>query len=82
MNTAGPASYMILSARAEDLGYAVLIAEGSPIVMTLIETGQIEAVVGVSCLSTLEKVFPYMEAGAVPRSRYPAAPWTGVKIRL
>ncbi len=52
--------------QAEDLGYAVLIAEGSPIVMTLIETGQIEAVVGVSCLSTLEKVFPYMEAGAVP----------------
>jgi len=52
--------------QAEDLGYAVLIAEGSPIVMTLIETGQIEAVVGVSCLSTLERVFPYMEAGAVP----------------
>ncbi len=51
---------------AEDLGYAVLIAEGSPIVMTLIETGQIEAVVGVSCLATLEKVFPYMDAGAVP----------------
>jgi len=51
---------------AEDLGYAVLIAEGSPIVMSLIETGQVEAVVGVSCLSTLERVFPYMEAGAVP----------------
>jgi len=52
--------------QAEDLGYAVLIAEGSPIVMRLIETGQIEAVVGVSCLYTLERVFPYMEAGAVP----------------
>ena len=52
--------------QAEALGYAVLIAEGSPIVMSLIETGQIEAVVGVSCLSTLERVFPYMEAGAVP----------------
>jgi hypothetical protein len=52
--------------QAEGLGYAVLIAEGSPIVMNLIETGQVEAVIGVSCLSTLEKVFPYMEAGAVP----------------
>jgi geranylgeranyl diphosphate synthase, type II len=52
--------------QAEDLGYAVLIAEGSPIVMRMIETGQVEAVVGVSCLSTLERVFPYMEAGAVP----------------
>ncbi len=51
---------------AEQLGYAVLIAEGSPVVMSLIETGQIEAVVGVSCLCVLERVFPYMEAGAVP----------------
>jgi geranylgeranyl pyrophosphate synthase len=52
--------------QAERLGYAVLIAEGSPVVMSLIETGKIEAVVDVSCLSVLERVFPYMEAGAVP----------------
>jgi geranylgeranyl diphosphate synthase, type II len=55
-----------LKRQAEQLGYAVLIAEGSPIVMSLIETGQIEAVVGISCLSVLEEIFPYMEAGAVP----------------
>lgn len=55
-----------LSRRAEQLGYTVLIAEGSPVVMALIQSGQIEAVVGVSCLPVLEKVFPYMEAGAVP----------------
>ena len=52
--------------QAEKLGYSVLIAEGSPVVMSLIETGQIEAIVGVSCMSVLERVFPYMEAGAVP----------------
>lgn len=52
--------------QAESLGYAVLVAEGSPIVMNLIETGQIEAVIGVSCMYTLERVYPYMEAGAVP----------------
>lgn len=51
---------------AERLGYVVLVAEGSPLVMALIETGQVEAVVGVSCLSVLEEVFPYMEAGAIP----------------
>jgi len=28
--------------------------------------GQVQAVVGVSCLSVLERTFPYMEAGAVP----------------
>lgn len=55
-----------LSRHAEDLGYAVLIAEGSPMVMALIEAGQVEGIIGVSCLSVLERVFPYMEAGAVP----------------
>ncbi len=51
---------------AESLGYAMLVAEGSPVVMSLIESGQIQAVIGVSCMSMLKQVFPYMEAGAVP----------------
>jgi geranylgeranyl pyrophosphate synthase len=55
-----------LKEQAERLGYAVLVAEGSPVVMSLIETGRVEGVVGVSCLSVLERVYPYMEAGAVP----------------
>ncbi len=55
-----------LKRQAEQLGYPVLIAEGSPIVMSLVKTGKVDAVVGVSCLSVLENVFPYMDAGAVP----------------
>jgi geranylgeranyl pyrophosphate synthase len=55
-----------LQSEAERLGYAVLVAEGSAIVMSLIQTGKIEAIVGVSCLSVLERAFPYMEAAAVP----------------
>jgi len=55
-----------LQTQAEALGYAVLVAEGSPVVMQLIESGRIEAVVGVSCLAVLEKTFPYMEAAAIP----------------
>ncbi|MCE9611070.1 MAG: polyprenyl synthetase family protein [Chthoniobacter sp.] len=55
-----------LQAEAERLGYAVLVAEGSAIVMSLIQTGKIEAIVGVSCLSVLERAFPYMEAAAIP----------------
>lgn len=51
---------------AERLGYPMLIAEGTPIVMQLIETGKIDAIVGVSCLNVLERVFPYIEAAAVP----------------
>src|SRR5437762_2814054 len=55
-----------LQSEAEKLGYAVLVAEGSAIVMSLIQTGKIEAIVGVSCLSVLEPAFPYMEAAAIP----------------
>ena len=55
-----------LQAEAEKLGYAVLVAEGSAIVMSLIQTGKIEAIVGVSCLSVLERAFPFMEAAAIP----------------
>ena len=55
-----------LGAEAERLGYAVMVAEGSPVVTAMLESGQVDAVVGVSCLTVLERVFPYMEAGAVP----------------
>jgi geranylgeranyl diphosphate synthase type II len=62
----GLCSIQDLQEEAERLGYAVLVAEGSAIVMSIIETGKIEAIVGVSCLSVLERAFPYMEAAAVP----------------
>ncbi len=55
-----------LTVEADRLGYAVLVAEGSAIVRQMIETGRIEAVVGVSCLNVLERSFPHMEAAAVP----------------
>jgi geranylgeranyl pyrophosphate synthase len=53
-------------AEADRLGYVTLVAEGSALVMSLIETGKVEAIIGVSCLDALEQVFPYMEAGAIP----------------
>jgi geranylgeranyl diphosphate synthase, type II len=62
----GLCSIQDLQEEAERLGYAVLVAEGSAIVMSIIETGKIEAIVGVSCLSVLERAFPYMEASAIP----------------
>ena len=55
-----------LQNEAERLGYAVLVAEGSALVMAIIQTGKIDAIIGVSCLSVLEKAFPYMEAAAIP----------------
>lgn len=62
----GLCSIQDLQEEAERLGYAVLVAEGSALVMALIQTGKIDAIVGVSCLSVLERAFPYMESAAIP----------------
>lgn len=62
----GLCSIQDLQTEAERMGYAVLVAEGSPIVMAIIETGKIDAIVGVSCLNVLRKVYTYMEAAAIP----------------
>src|SRR5437762_13229134 len=62
----GLCSIQDLQVEAARLGYAVLVAEGSAIVMSIIATGKIDAIVGVSCLSVLEKAFPYMESAAIP----------------
>jgi geranylgeranyl pyrophosphate synthase len=56
---------------AERLGYAVLVAEGSALVMAMIQTGQIDAIVGVSCMPVLEKTFPFVEAAAIPAVAVP-----------
>jgi geranylgeranyl pyrophosphate synthase len=55
-----------LQAEAESLGYVVLVAEGTSVVTRLIESGKVDAVVGVSCLSVLERAFPHLSAEAVP----------------
>lgn len=62
----GLCSIQELQDEAERLGYAVLVAEGSALVMAIIGTGKIDAMVGVSCLNVLERAFPYMEAAAIP----------------
>jgi geranylgeranyl pyrophosphate synthase len=53
-------------AEAEALGYVVLVAEGTTVVTRLLEQGRVDAVVGVSCLHTLERAFPHAAAHAIP----------------
>jgi geranylgeranyl pyrophosphate synthase len=55
-----------LQAEAERLGYVVLVAEGTTVVTKLIEEGRVDAVVGVSCLSVLERTFAPMSENAIP----------------
>jgi len=67
----GLCSIQDFQAEAERLGYAVLVAEGSALVMAMIQTGQIEAIVGISCMPVLEKTFPHVQAAAVPAVAVP-----------
>jgi len=55
-----------LSEEAERLGYVVLVAEGTTVVTSLILSRKIEAIVGVGCLASLERIFPHMDAAAIP----------------
>ena len=55
-----------LQHEAEELGYAVLIAEGTAAVTELVREGQVDAVIGASCLSALEESFPAMAESAMP----------------
>ena len=52
--------------KAESLGYAVLVAEGTDVVSALIRQEAIEAVVGVSCMPALERTFPALAFYAIP----------------
>lgn len=51
---------------AQALGYVVLVAEGSAAVLALLRTGQVEAILGVSCLSVLAKAFAPLQIASVP----------------
>lgn len=62
----GQCSIGALQAEAERLGYSVLVAEGSAVVMALIQAKKVEALLGVSCLNVLERAFSHMEAAALP----------------
>ena len=55
-----------LSDKADALDMPVLVAESSSAVADWVEQGMIQAVVGVSCLDSLEKSFPAMLRSAVP----------------
>ena len=51
---------------AESLGYATLVAEGTTVAVSLVQEGSIDAVIGVSCMSVLQKSFEPVSRAAVP----------------
>lgn len=64
--TCGACSIADYRSQAEELGYRVLVAEGSPIVMKILVSGYVDAVVGVACLNVLEKAFDKILLAGIP----------------
>jgi len=51
---------------AERLGYRVIVAEGSPVVMQIILGGYVDAILGVACLNVLEKALDKILLAGIP----------------
>lgn len=64
--TCGACSIADFRASAEELGYKVLVAEGSPIVLKIIVSGHVDAIVGVACLNVLEKAIDKILLAGIP----------------
>ena len=64
--TCGACSIADFRASAEEMGYKVLVAEGSPIVLKIIVSGHVDAIVGVACLNVLEKAIDKIMLAGIP----------------
>lgn len=62
----GACSVADFKGRAEDLGYKVLVSEGTPIVLKIIVSGHVDAIVGVACLNVLEKAIDKILLSGIP----------------
>ena len=57
--------------RADDLGYQVIVAEGTPAVIMKIMQGEADAIMGVACLDSLEKAFKHVVELGIPHVAVP-----------
>jgi len=51
---------------AEEMGYKILVAEGSPVVLKILVNGEADAIVGVACLNVLEKTIDNVLLAGIP----------------
>ena len=51
---------------AENLGYVALVTEGTTITTRLIESGKVDAVIGVGCMEVLQKMFASVSKYSIP----------------
>ena len=67
----GGCAIVDLKARAEGLGYRVIVAEGTSAVVGLVLEGEADAVLGVACLDSLEKSFARIADLGIPHQAIP-----------
>lgn len=67
----GACSIADYKVKAEKLGYKVLVAEGSPIVLKIIVSGYVDGILGVACLNVLEKAIDKVLIAGVPSYAIP-----------
>lgn len=67
----GACSIADYKVRAEQLGYKVLVAEGSPIVLKIIVEGYVDGILGVACLNVLEKAIDKVLIAGIPSFAVP-----------
>jgi geranylgeranyl pyrophosphate synthase len=61
----------LIQAEADRLGYVSLVAEGTTVVTQLLAGGKVDAVIGVGCMDSLRRMFPIMNAHAIPGQGIP-----------
>ena len=65
-NACGNCQISGLLQEAEKLGYITVVAEGTTIASRLVESGQVDAIIGVGCLEVLQKIFASVHKYSVP----------------
>ena len=62
----GNCSLSGLLREAENLGYVALVTEGTTVTARLIESGKVDAVIGIGCMEVLQKMFVSVSRFAIP----------------
>jgi geranylgeranyl diphosphate synthase, type II len=52
--------------QAESLGYLTIVTEGTTIASGLVESGKVDAIIGVGCMEVLQKIFKAVNKYSVP----------------
>ena len=62
----GNCSIPVFLREVENLGYVAMVSEGTTITSRLIESGKVDAVIGVGCMEVLQKMFASVNKYAIP----------------